>query len=253
MRLARQLGAGLAIVALVATAAAQSGSVVQAPPAASRHFTIVHRAVLHNGFSIQHERRQQMQDVTRLFLAGSGYVDVPTSEIATYEREQVPVPPPAPGQASDVNALVDRASQQHSIDADLIHSLIRAESGYNSRAVSPKGAQGLMQLMPQTASQLGVKDSFAPADNIDGGTRYLRQLLALYNNDMKKALAAYNAGPQRVAQYSGVPPYRETRKYVSRVITDFNRKKLAQRAKQPRQKAAERVAATRQPAAPSAP
>ncbi|HEV8525333.1 MAG TPA: lytic transglycosylase domain-containing protein [Terriglobales bacterium] len=240
-------------MAIAVAAAAQTGTSGQAPIARSQGFTVVQRAVLRNGFSIQHDRRQQMQDVTRLFLSGSGYVDVPTSEIAAFERENIPVPPAGAPSAAGVDELVHRASQQHKIDPDLIHSLIRAESGYNPRAVSPKGAQGLMQLMPQTASELGVKDSFAPAANIDGGTRYLSQLLALYNNDMKKALAAYNAGPQRVAQYRGVPPYRETRKYVSRVITDFNRKKLAQRAKQPQLKAAKQGAATRQAAAPSAP
>jgi len=116
------------------------------------------------------------------------------------------------------------------VDPDLIRSVIKAESGFNPRAVSPKGAQGLMQLMPSTANQLGVKDAFAPGENIEGGTRYLRDLLVLYKNDMAKALAAYNAGPQRVAQYHGVPPYRETHAYVVRVIKDFNRTKLAARA-----------------------
>ncbi len=84
-----------------------------------------------------------------------------------------------------------------------------------------------MQLMPQTASKLGVKNSFDPAENVDGGVRYLRELLLLYDNDMIKALAAYNAGPQRVQQYKGLPPYRETRAYVARVIKDYNGKKLA--------------------------
>ncbi len=115
------------------------------------------------------------------------------------------------------------------MDADFIASVIRAESGNNPHAVSRKGAQGLMQLMPGTASKLGVKNSFDPAENVDGGVRYLRELLLLYNNDMVKALAAYNAGPQRVQQYKGVPPYRETHAYVARVINDYNRKKLAQR------------------------
>ena len=118
------------------------------------------------------------------------------------------------------------------MDADFIASVIHAESGNNPHAVSPKGAQGLMQLMPGTASWLGVKDSFDPEQNVDGGVRYLRGLLLLYNNDMVKALAAYNAGPQRVQQYKGVPPYSETQAYVARVIKDYNRKKLAER-KQP--------------------
>ena len=115
---------------------------------------------------------------------------------------------------------------QTGIDPDFIHSVIRAESGYNAKAVSPKGAQGLMQLMPATAAKLGVRDSLDPANNIDGGSRYLRELLLRYNGDAIKALAAYNAGPESVEKYQGVPPYRETRSYVARVISDFNRRKL---------------------------
>ena len=128
--------------------------------------------------------------------------------------------------------MVATASDKHLIDADLIDSVIRAESGFNPRAVSPKGARGLMQLMPGTAAKLGVQDSFDAQSNVDGGTRYLRELLARYNGDLAKALAAYNAGPHRVEQYHGVPPYRETRAYVSSVIRDFNRKKLAARKSQ---------------------
>jgi soluble lytic murein transglycosylase-like protein len=107
--------------------------------------------------------------------------------------------------------------------------VIHAESNFNPRAVSPKGAQGLMQIMPQTASQLGMRNAFDPKDNVEGGTRYLRELLEKYNFDLIKALAAYNAGPKRVEQYGGVPPYRETRAYVARIVRDFNRKKLAER------------------------
>ena len=94
--------------------------------------------------------------------------------------------------------------------------------------VSPKGAQGLMQLMPGTASQLGVPNAFDPEANVDGGTKYLRELLERYNFDIVKALAAYNAGPQRVEQFGGVPPYYETRAYVARIVRDFNKKKVAQ-------------------------
>ena len=97
------------------------------------------------------------------------------------------------------------------LDPDLVNSVIKAESGFNVRAVSPKGAQGLMQLMPGTASQLGVPNAFDPQANVEGGREYLRELLERYNFDLVKALAAYNAGPQRVEQYGGVPPYYETR------------------------------------------
>jgi soluble lytic murein transglycosylase-like protein len=96
-----------------------------------------------------------------------------------------------------------------------------------------------MQLMPATASKLGVKDTFDPADNVDGGVRYLRELLLQYHGDVAKTLAAYNAGPQRVQQYKGVPPYRETHAYVARIIKDFNRKKLAERKEELRQQSAQ--------------
>jgi len=128
---------------------------------------------------------------------------------------------------SDLNEVVRAASGTYHLDPDLVNSVIRAESGFNVRAVSPKGAQGLMQLMPQTASNLGVQNAFDPRANVEGGTRYLRELLERYNFDLVKALAAYNAGPQRVEQYGGVPPYYETKAYVARVVRDFNKKKLA--------------------------
>lgn len=191
-------------------------------------------ANLRNGFSIRHERHEVVGATTRLYMTtdpAGGYVDVPTAEIESFE----PAPPEpketaAPAKSGDLESIVSTASDQHQVDADFIASVIRAESGNNSHAVSRKGAQGLMQLMPGTANKLGVKDSFDAADNVDGGVRYLRELLLLYNNDMVKALAAYNTGPQRVQQYKGVPPYRETRAYVARVITDYNKKKLAERS-----------------------
>src|SRR5207244_4062151 len=127
----------------------------------------------------------------------------------------------------DVQQVIRDAGDKHRIDPDFVRSVIKAESGYRAKAISPKGARGMMQLMPATATDLGVKDSFDPAQNIEGGTRYLRQLLERFDYDAVKALAAYNAGADRVAQYQGVPPYSETRNYVARIVRDYNRKKAA--------------------------
>ncbi len=210
-------------------------------------------AVLRNGFSIRHERRVVIGTITRLYMNGddSSFVDIPTEEIDHFETLPLEVAPPetakdAPAshsglQASaaklaapvDLNEVVNTASGTYRLDPDLVNSVIRAESGFNVRAVSPKGAQGLMQLMPQTASQLGVQNAFDPQANVEGGTRYLRELLERYDFDLIKALAAYNAGPQRVEQYGGVPPYYETKAYVARIVRDFNKKKLAAKAAAP--------------------
>jgi len=206
-------------------------------------------AVLRNGFSIRHERRQVIGTITRLYLGGdeSSFVDVPTVEIDHIEElpadaaaEPVEDAPESAAklQASakkiaqpiDLNEVVNAASGTYRLDPDLVNSVIRAESGFNVHAVSPKGAQGLMQLMPKTASDLGVQNAFDPQANVEGGTRYLRELLERYDFDLVKALAAYNAGPQRVEQYGGVPPYYETKAYVARIVRDFNKKKLAANA-----------------------
>jgi soluble lytic murein transglycosylase-like protein len=197
-------------------------------------------AVLRNGFEIRHERRQVIGDVTRLFVNsdGSSFVDVPTLEIDHFEAlaasEAASAKLQAPSndikQPADLNELVTAASGMYKLDPDLVNSVIRAESGFNVHAVSPKGARGLMQLMPQTASQLGVQNAFDPQANVQAGSRYLRELLERYDFDLIKALAAYNAGPQRVEQYGGVPPYYETKAYVARIVRDFNRKKLAQKS-----------------------
>jgi hypothetical protein len=224
-------------------------------------------AVLRNGFTIRCERRQQSGNTTRLFTK-TGFVDVPTTEIASFEPDDTPdvpsatpepmnsstapapsaVPvtsaapaPPsvAPGAQApaasaakpgpvNLDQVVRDASNRYQLDPDFVNSVIKAESNFQSRAVSRKGAQGLMQLMPGTASQLGVKDPFDPRANVEGGTAYLSQLLDLYHNDAIKALAAYNAGPNRVDQYHGLPPYMETRAYVARIVRDFNAKKRAE-------------------------
>ncbi len=224
----------LLCLALLSTAAL-ADSPAPLSPADHSAPGMVYVAGLRNGFTVPFDHRQLLQDTSRLYLtaAGDNYIDVPTSEIVSLSQEPLPAPPaPAATQVMDIPSAVASASDKHLVDADLIASVIRAESNFNPRAVSPKGARGLMQLMPDTASRLGVHNSFDAQANVDGGTRYLRELLARYHNDLAKALAAYNAGPQRVQQYRGVPPYRETRAYVANVIRDFNRKKLAARKAQ---------------------
>ncbi len=215
-------------------------------------------AVLKNGFSIRHERHETIGNVTRLYTSvdGSSFVDIPTAELDHFEAaldlpgSESPVAAsrianparamqPASGLVSsapasravpkaDITAVVKDASGRYQLDPDLVSSVIKAESGFNVQAVSPKGARGLMQLMPGTASQLGVPNAFDAQANVDGGTKYLRELLERYNFDLVKALAAYNAGPQRVERFGGVPPYSETRAYVARIVKDFNKKKIAE-------------------------
>jgi len=114
--------------------------------------------------------------------------------------------------------LIQKASDKYKVDYSLVKAVIKAESNFNHKAVSPKGAQGLMQLMPKTASTLQVKDSFEPESNIEGGVKYLRYLMNLYNGHLPLALAAYNAGEKAVARYGGIPPYAETQGYVRRVM-----------------------------------
>ena len=123
---------------------------------------------------------------------------------------------------AELHELLAKAGKAHDLDVDLLASVVRQESGGNARAVSRAGAQGLMQLMPGTAAELGVGNAFAPGENISGGTAYLDGLLKRYHDNLALALAAYNAGPAAVDRWHGVPPYRETRIYVARVIHEFN-------------------------------
>jgi len=117
----------------------------------------------------------------------------------------------------DIDTLVRQAGRRHSVDPKLIHAVIRQESNYNPFAVSSKGAFGLMQLMPVTAERFGVKDIFDPAENVDGGVKFLRHLLDRYDGDHSRTLAAYNAGEAAVERYQGIPPYPETEDFVKRV------------------------------------
>ena len=141
---------------------------------------------------------------------------------------KVIAPASAAAAAIDLDQVVRDASNRNRLDPDFVSSVIMAESNFKTHAVSKKGALGLMQLMPSTAAQLGVADPFDPKANVEAGAAHLSALLDRYNNDPIKALAAYNAGAHRVKQYNGVPPYRETRAYINKIVRDFNAKKRAQ-------------------------
>ncbi len=126
-------------------------------------------------------------------------------------------------QKKPYDSEINNLSLIHKVPADLIHSIIRAESNYHPLAVSAKGAVGLMQLMPATAKSYGVKDSFNVFQNLEGGVKYLRDLIKLFNGNTKKVLAAYNAGQEAVKKYNGIPPYRETRTYITRVMASYDK------------------------------
>lgn len=140
-------------------------------------------------------------------------------------------PAKQPGR-SDIAGMVDKASRDHNVDPLLIHSMIKVESNYNPDAISPKGAEGLLQLMPSTARMLGVSNSFDPQQNIEAGVKYLSYLKSVYKDD-RLALAAYNAGPGAVQRYKWIPPYRETQNYVDQVGKLYGDARRAAAAKAP--------------------
>jgi soluble lytic murein transglycosylase-like protein len=137
---------------------------------------------------------------------------------------------PLPGEAKarqelkqQYDPIVQACARQYNVPADLIHSIIRAESAYDSHAISPKGAVGLMQLMPETATQYGVSDRFDPTENIAGGVKYLKDLCKLFSGNTAKVLAAYNAGQEALKKFNGIPPYAETREYIRRVMASYSK------------------------------
>ena len=210
------------------------------PPAgAMEHVT------LKNGFELDCVRREAVGDKVRLYLVGkstasagdSNYLEVEADSVIRVETvadvtepvAAVKIPDPVTTTTAptkeEMHEMLAHAGAAHHIDEDLLASVVRAESGGQVKAISRTGARGLMQLMPGTASAMGVNDAFKPDQNISGGTAYLDALLTRYHDNVALALAAYNAGPGAVDKYHGVPPYRETREYVARVIREFNRRK----------------------------
>ncbi len=190
--------------------------------------------VLSNGFRIHADSHAADGPIIRL-QTSQGVIEIQASSIAEFEQEDytppaVPSPLPAPAVsvpqiALTPQELITRAALHAGLPPAIVHSIARAESGYREDAVSPKGAIGLMQLMPKTAAELDA-DPHDPAQNADAGARYLRDLLLKYENDphqVSKAVAAYNAGPAAVDKYHGVPPYPETIQYVNRVLKQYEK------------------------------
>lgn len=194
-------------------------------------------AVLHTGFRLYADAHEQVGDLVRL-RTGASSMDVPAKDIAAFEVEEYvrPVPPPPPAPAATATVTPDIAPQRatpeellagaatiHGLRPEFVRSVAAVESAYRASAVSPKGAIGLMQLMPGTAKDLGVNPN-NPAENAEGGARYLKGLLLRYagtKDPVRLALAAYNAGPGAVDRYGNIPPYRETQAYVEKVLRKY--------------------------------
>jgi soluble lytic murein transglycosylase-like protein len=196
--------------------------------------------VLTNGFRIHADSHVADGSTVRL-TTSQGVIELQASTVSSFETEEYtpPPPPPPPAQVAakpvvpvvevsrqlTPQELITRAAERAGLPPEFVHSIARAESGYRTNAISPKGAIGLMQLMPGTAAGLNV-DPYDPAQNADGGAMYLRDLLLKYENDphqVSKAVAAYNAGPAAVDKYKGIPPYRETIQYVNRVLKQYEK------------------------------
>jgi soluble lytic murein transglycosylase-like protein len=248
----RTRGKLLAFVAFIA--------VVAAAPALARS---AEQVTLTNGFTLRCDHHAQVAGRIRVYLSAGedNYIEFEPAEVAAFDplpdAPADPPPPTAPSTSpmarkpatltpADLREMLARAGTAHNLDVDLLASVVKAESDGNAHAVSRAGARGLMQLMPGTAAGLGVKDSFQPDQNIRGGSTYLDALLTYYHDNLALALAAYNAGPEAVDKYHGIPPYHETRAYIARVIHEFNRRVLAREAAAAR-------SPSHAPAAPPAP
>jgi len=211
------------------------------------HAHAAERVVLANGFSLTCYHHSTVDGRVRLYTSSDtqSYIDFHPADITSIETLPDPPPEPAAEPATvtlpstesgntkltpgDLHRILSDAGQAHNLDVDLLASVVNEESGGNARAHSRAGARGLMQLMPATAAELGVEDSYQPKENVQGGTAYLDELLTRYHDNLALALAAFNAGPAAVDKYHGVPPFHATRAYVARVIHEFNRRVLARK------------------------
>ncbi len=184
-------------------------------------------AVLSTGAVQYADRHETSGDTIRLFVNG-GSIELPTSMVLGFEKDDRPAPASpqvSSGRELSPAELVHRAAARWGLPPELVRLIAKEESGFRANAVSPKGAIGLMQLMPETARSLGA-DPSKPEQNVEAGVRYLRDLLLKYQDDdlqLRKALAAYNAGPGAVDRYRGVPPFQETQHYVERIIRQYKR------------------------------
>lgn len=200
------------------------------------------RVTLRNGSQMLCDHHAQVESGVRLYLSAGedNYIQLAPQDVRGIEPAPDPPAPMGSAQNSpkavtphspdaklsqtDLAEILAREGREHNLDVDLLASVVNAESGGNARARSRAGARGLMQLMPATAADLGVQDSYKPDQNIRGGSTYLDALLVHYHDNLALALAAYNAGPAAVDKYRGIPPYHETQAYVARVIHEFNRR-----------------------------
>jgi soluble lytic murein transglycosylase-like protein len=193
-------------------------------------------ALLTNGMTLKVTDWRQEGDVTYLTLKDGGEVGAPSSLVQGFVPDEVvdevlEAPAEPESGPRDLKSLAEAAAKRHGLDPALVLAVVSVESAFRPDAVSPKGAQGLMQLMPGTAASLGVQDPFDPEQNLEGGARHLSGLVAQYRGDLTRALSAYNAGAGAVSRYGGVPPYRETRDYVTRVLRRYQAAAAESKAK----------------------
>jgi len=206
---ARRLPLGFVLVALAAAAAPARAEI----------------ALLASGQTLKLEGHRLEGGLAVLMLKGGGELHLPPAAVRGYVPDEVIDELASALTGGEVVRLAEAVARKRGLDPALVLAVVSVESGFRPEAVSPKGAQGLMQLMPRTAASLGVSDALDPEQNLDAGVRHLEALLKLYDGDLTRALAAYNAGQSAVARHGGVPPYRETRAYVRRVLERYRAKK----------------------------